>query len=107
MNAQYNKKEFYRAHLTRDIRFDGKFFVAVKTTKIYCRPICPAIKGIGPWTAEYIAMRGLRDPDAFPATDLEIQKRIKQFRLDPRKWVPWRAYAAILLFSLSSTGTEI
>ena len=42
MNLIYNKEEFYRAHLARDPRFDGKFFVAVKTTMIYCRPICPA-----------------------------------------------------------------
>src|SRR5437773_7531789 len=33
---------FYQAMLTRDPRFDGKFFVGVKTTGIYCRPICPA-----------------------------------------------------------------
>jgi AraC family transcriptional regulator of adaptative response / DNA-3-methyladenine glycosylase II len=33
---------FYKAVLTRDRRFDGKFFVGVKTTGIYCRPICPA-----------------------------------------------------------------
>jgi AraC family transcriptional regulator of adaptative response / DNA-3-methyladenine glycosylase II len=32
----------YRALLTRDARFDGRFFVAVRTTGIYCRPICPA-----------------------------------------------------------------
>jgi AraC family transcriptional regulator of adaptative response / DNA-3-methyladenine glycosylase II len=35
-------KDFYEAMLARDHRFDGKFFVAVKTTGIYCRPICPA-----------------------------------------------------------------
>jgi AraC family transcriptional regulator, regulatory protein of adaptative response / DNA-3-methyladenine glycosylase II len=33
---------FYKAMLARDYRFDGKFFVGVKTTGIYCRPICPA-----------------------------------------------------------------
>jgi AraC family transcriptional regulator of adaptative response / DNA-3-methyladenine glycosylase II len=33
---------FYEAMLARDYRFDGKFFVAVKTTGVYCRPICPA-----------------------------------------------------------------
>ena len=32
----------YRALSTRDCRFDGRLFVAVKTTGIYCRPICPA-----------------------------------------------------------------
>ena len=35
-----NADQCYRAVLTRDARFDGRFFVAVKTTKIYCRPIC-------------------------------------------------------------------
>lgn len=35
-------KEFYQALRARDYRFDGKFFVAVKTTGVYCRPICPA-----------------------------------------------------------------
>jgi len=34
--------DFYQAMLARDCRFDGKFFVAVKTTGVYCRPICPA-----------------------------------------------------------------
>lgn len=34
--------DFYQAMLARDYRFDGKFFVGVKTTGIYCRPICPA-----------------------------------------------------------------
>jgi AraC family transcriptional regulator of adaptative response / DNA-3-methyladenine glycosylase II len=32
----------YRALLTRDARFDGRFFVAVVTTGVYCRPVCPA-----------------------------------------------------------------
>jgi len=32
----------YRALSTRDARFDGRFFIAVRTTRIYCRPICPA-----------------------------------------------------------------
>jgi AraC family transcriptional regulator of adaptative response / DNA-3-methyladenine glycosylase II len=35
-------KDLYEAVLARDYRFDGKFIVAVKTTGIYCRPICPA-----------------------------------------------------------------
>jgi methylphosphotriester-DNA--protein-cysteine methyltransferase len=44
MKMTFNEEEFYRAHLARDQRFDGKFFVAVKTTMIYCRPTCPARK---------------------------------------------------------------
>ena len=37
-----DREACYRALLTRDARFDGQFFVAVRTTGIYCRPICPA-----------------------------------------------------------------
>lgn len=58
-------------------------------------------KGIGPWTVEYIAMRALRNPDAFPHSDLEIKKKIQQLQLNPQKWAPWRAYGAVLLWSLA------
>ena len=34
---------YERARLSRDVRFDGQFFVGVRTTGIYCRPICPAV----------------------------------------------------------------
>ncbi|KQA27237.1 AlkA N-terminal domain-containing protein [Vibrio metoecus] len=37
-----NTEEYQRARMSRDPRFDGRFFVAVKTTGIFCRPICPA-----------------------------------------------------------------
>ena len=42
--SKLKREQFYKAHLTRDYRFDGTFFVAVKTTNIYCRPVCPARK---------------------------------------------------------------
>ncbi|WP_343847652.1 DNA-3-methyladenine glycosylase 2 family protein [Bowmanella denitrificans] len=38
-----NQQVYQRARLSRDRRFDGRFFVAVKTTGIFCRPICPAV----------------------------------------------------------------
>jgi AraC family transcriptional regulator of adaptative response / DNA-3-methyladenine glycosylase II len=41
-NLMTRDDTFYKAMLARDHRFDGKFFVGVKTTGIYCRPICPA-----------------------------------------------------------------
>ncbi|MDF1761334.1 MAG: AlkA N-terminal domain-containing protein [Coxiellaceae bacterium] len=56
-----------------------------------------ALKGIGPWTVELIAMRALRNPNAFPEKDLEILKQVKRYGLNPKFWVPWRAYAAMLL----------
>jgi AraC family transcriptional regulator, regulatory protein of adaptative response / DNA-3-methyladenine glycosylase II len=53
------------------------------------------LPGIGPWTAEYVAMRALGDPDAFPATDLGVRKALERLgpRADPERWRPWRAYA--------------
>jgi AraC family transcriptional regulator, regulatory protein of adaptative response / DNA-3-methyladenine glycosylase II len=59
-----------------------------------------AIKGIGPWTVEYIAMRALKNPNAFLAGDLEVKKTLKAYDLDPDKWVPWRAYAMVLLLRM-------
>lgn len=61
-----------------------------------------ALPGVGPWTAEVIAMRALGDPDAFPVTDLGVLAAAKAIGLpaDPRaltehssRWRPWRAYA--------------
>jgi AraC family transcriptional regulator of adaptative response / DNA-3-methyladenine glycosylase II len=77
------------------------------------------VPGIGEWTAQYIALRALRFPDAFPAGDLGLQKAASGMpggRLDERSllaraaaWTPWRAYAALLLWhgpthTLEETG---
>mgnify|MGYP000998077163 CR=1 FL=1 len=64
-----------------------------------------AIPGIGPWTRDYIAMRALRQPDAFPAGDLGLRKaagHITSAELERRseRWRPWRPYAAIYLWNL-------
>jgi len=69
-----------------------------------------ALPGIGPWTAEYIAMRAIRSPDAFPAGDLGLLKAMKMTSrkaLESRAecWRPWRAYAAMHLWqSLTPPG---
>ncbi len=61
-----------------------------------------ALPGIGPWTVEYIAMRALRDPDAFMATDLGVRHALERMGVDgsPRaalalaeRWRPCRSYA--------------
>jgi AraC family transcriptional regulator of adaptative response / DNA-3-methyladenine glycosylase II len=62
------------------------------------------IPGVGEWTAQYIAMRGLSWPDAFPHTDLGIVKALKEKNSRKvleltEKWRPWRAYAALHLWS--------
>jgi AraC family transcriptional regulator of adaptative response / DNA-3-methyladenine glycosylase II len=62
------------------------------------------IPGIGEWTAQYIAMRALSWPDAFPHTDLGIVKALgmkkpKEILAVAEQWRPWRAYAALHLWN--------
>jgi len=58
-----------------------------------------ALPGVGPWTAEYIAMRALADPDAWPASDLVLKRRLATRGGDPESWRPWRAYGALHLWA--------
>ena len=62
-----------------------------------------AIKGLGPWTAEYAAMRVARDPDAFPDSDWGVVKALGLKGAPARRWAepcrPWRAYAVMHLWS--------
>ncbi|HEX2166748.1 MAG TPA: DNA-3-methyladenine glycosylase 2 [Longimicrobiales bacterium] len=66
------------------------------------------VPGIGPWTAEYIAMRGYQWPDAFPATDLGIRNALRgrNAAVVAEAWRPWRAYAAIYLWDSLSTNPK-
>ena len=72
-----------------------------------------ALPGIGDWTAQYIALRGMREPDAFPAADIGLMRAMvgsNGVRPDAAKllaraeaWRPWRAYAAQHLWSAGAT----
>lgn len=75
-----------------------------------------ALPGIGDWTAQYIAMRALRWPDAFPAGDVALQTAlgVRQPGLSPLKtaraaemaslaWKPWRSYAVVRAWARGST----
>jgi AraC family transcriptional regulator, regulatory protein of adaptative response / DNA-3-methyladenine glycosylase II len=70
------------------------------------------IPGIGAWTAEYVALRALADPDAFPAGDLVLRKVVGRRKpLTERAllekaeaWRPWRAYAVMHLWRSASEG---
>jgi len=66
-------------------------------------PALLALPGIGPWTAQYVALRGLGDPDAFPGTDLGIRSALvelgvpdhaRTIRELAERWRPLRGYAA-------------
>lgn len=63
-----------------------------------------SIKGIGEWTAHYIAMRALSWPDAFPHADLGIRKALNMTSKNEliaasEKWRPWRSYAVMQLWN--------
>jgi AraC family transcriptional regulator of adaptative response / DNA-3-methyladenine glycosylase II len=72
-----------------------------------------ALPGIGEWTAQYIAMRELREPDAFPAADVGLLRAMTNAdgrRPSPaellsraERWRPWRAYAALHLWAAGAT----
>jgi DNA-3-methyladenine glycosylase II len=83
--------------LTLDVRQGHTAFV---------EKLC-SLPGIGPWTAEYIALRAFGEADAFPASDLGLLKApiwgasgisAKQLQARAEDWRPWRAYAAAYLW---------
>jgi len=66
-----------------------------------------AIPGIGPWTANYIALRALAWPDAFPKEDIVLRKALngataKQADQRSQAWRPWRSYACLYLWSIAN-----
>jgi AraC family transcriptional regulator, regulatory protein of adaptative response / DNA-3-methyladenine glycosylase II len=86
---------------------DGQIsFEGIAESDAFLTRLCE-IPGIGKWTAQYVAMRALREPDAFPSGDLgllralsltnsrELERRAEASR-------PWRAYAAMYLWNIAS-----
>jgi len=72
-----------------------------------------SLPGIGPWTADYIALRALGHPDVFLHSDLGTRQALQQLGADPARalvlaeqWRPWRSYAQLHLWSLLSTGAD-
>lgn len=87
---------------------DGSLDLSPGADRAHTRAALLDLPGIGPWTADYIAMRALGDPDALPFTDLILQRASG---LDARglahaaeSWRPWRAYGAIHLWTASAEG---
>lgn len=87
-----------RAVCDRQINFDGVVDVDAFLARLR------EIPGIGDWTAQYIAMRALREPDAFPSGDLGLLRALdlrtpRELERRAEAWRPWRAYAAMYLWS--------
>lgn len=71
-----------------------------------------ALPGIGDWTAHEIALRGMGEPDAFPAGDLVLRRRLahgermpteREVRERAERWRPWRGYAAMALWNSAAS----
>ena len=62
-----------------------------------------ALKGIGPWTAGYVAMRALGDPDVWLPADVGVRHGLARIGAEPERaerWRPWRSYALMHLWAV-------
>ena len=99
-------KAYCEAYLTEKDFFGGEASAVLARLR--------GVIGIGPWTASYIALRALRDPDAFPAEDVALARglmhpggeRPTRDALEQRSqvWRPWRAYAAQHIWTEMASG---
>lgn len=92
--------------------------LAVAEGRVALQPLAPveptlaalqALPGIGDWTAQVIALRGLGWPNAFPAGDLVLRKQLGLTRpadvlAHAERWAPWRGYAAVHLWRRATEG---
>ena len=90
----------------RRISFDG----VVDSTQ-FLSNLCE-IPGIGKWTAQYVAMRALGEPDAFPSSDLGLLRALhlsstRELETRAEAWRPWRSYAAVHLWNIASASRSV
>jgi AraC family transcriptional regulator of adaptative response / DNA-3-methyladenine glycosylase II len=81
-------------------------FEGVVDSDAFLHRLCE-IPGIGKWTAQYVAMRALGEPDAFPSADLGLLRALaletaRELEQRAEAWRPWRAYAAMYLWRIAS-----
>jgi AraC family transcriptional regulator of adaptative response / DNA-3-methyladenine glycosylase II len=101
---------------------DGRLDFAQLGDLEQAAPALMHLPGIGAWTAHYIAMRALGEPDAFPAGDLgllramesgsgrarrtpSVQRAARDLELRSQAWRPWRAYAVVALWTQDHSNT--
>ncbi|HZZ86730.1 MAG TPA: AlkA N-terminal domain-containing protein [Caulobacteraceae bacterium] len=94
--------------MTDAVAADPQIFGAKRTLEEAIAKL-KSLPGIGEWTAQYIAMRELREPDAFPAADIGLMRALAdetgrrpspaELSVRAEAWRPWRAYAALHLWS--------
>jgi AraC family transcriptional regulator, regulatory protein of adaptative response / DNA-3-methyladenine glycosylase II len=94
-------REFASFVVQHKVSFEGTL-----NAETLLQQLC-GIPGIGPWTLQYIAMRALGDPDAFPCGDLGLLrglglKSARELEVRAEVWRPWRAYAAMYIWNCSA-----
>ena len=92
---------FARFVLDHNVSFEG-----VLNREALLQKLC-GIPGFGRWTAQYVAMRALGDPDAFPSGDLGLLRgfglrNARELEQRAEVWRPWRAYAAVYIWTRSA-----
>lgn len=91
---------------------DGRVgFATASTPEVVTRAL-ESLPGIGPWTAQYIAMRALGEPDAFMSGDLILRQMAggltaRALEQHAERWRPWRAYAVMLLWQAATERTQL
>ncbi len=96
--------------LSRAVR-DGRIaFERVVDVDAFITQLCE-IPGIGKWTAQYVAMRALGEPDAFPPGDVGLLRALdvtnsRELERRAEAWRPWRAYAAMYLWNIAATPSR-
>lgn len=97
-------KDLSRAVASGELSFGGEMM----TEELIERLV--SIKGIGPWTAQYVAMRAMNDPDAFLQGDLVLEKTAARFfdgdqplASRAEAWRPWRAYAGMHIWRAAAS----
>lgn len=86
---------------------EGRVVLDRSADRVEARAALLAIPGIGPWTADYVAMRALGEPDAFLPTDIGVRHGCERLGLTDvgqhsRTWQPWRSYALMHLWCVAS-----
>lgn len=98
------------SHLAQVVSTQPNFFNQMTTLDGAVKTLCE-LPGIGPWTAHYIAMRALNEPDALPPGDLALHRAAKQLGYSVTKkefeqmaedWRPWRGYGAMYLWQFDA-----
>ncbi len=88
---------------------DGALELDVGSDPVVAQHQLLALKGIGPWTAEYVVMRGLGHPDTFLTNDLGVRHALDRLGVDAgesSRWAPWRSYAVHHLWASLAESTS-